>query len=150
MANSFYSVYEHIVFSTKHREDWLAPEIAPELHRYLGGSVKKEACLPLVVGGTTNHIHMLVRKKSTLASADLIKEIKRSSSEWLSNKGIAHGEFHWQDGYGAFSISYWDVQKIVAYIYNQEKHHQRKSWEVEFRQLLIKHGEPFDERYYLD
>ena len=90
------------------------PDIAPELHRYLGGSVKKQDCIPLIIGGTTNHVHMLVRTKSTLAPADLIKEIKRSSSEWLSKKGIACGYFHWQDGYGAFSISYWDVNKIVA------------------------------------
>ena len=150
MANSYYSVYEHIVFSTKHRMDWLFPEIAPEVHAYLGGGVRDWDCIPLIVGGTANHVHLLVRKKSTIASADLIKEIKRSSSAWLNERGVARGNFHWQDGYGAFSISYWDVDKIVKYISNQEAHHRRMNWEDEFRKLLVKHGVEFDERYYLD
>jgi len=150
MANSYYSVYEHIVFSTKHREPWLNHEISPQLHQYLGGSVNQQECQSLIVSGTSNHVHLLLRKKSTIASADLVKEIKRSSAAWLSSQGIAHGKFHWQDGFGAFSISCWDLEKIRSYILNQERHHQRMSWETEFRKLLIKHGETFDERYSLD
>lgn len=150
MANSYYSVYEHIVFSTKHRKHWLNPDLAPQLHQYLGGAVNRAGGHSLIVGGTSNHVHLLLRKKSTLASADLVKEIKRASSAWLSVQGVASGKFHWQDGFGAFSISYWDLEKIRSYILNQEKHHQRMSWEAEFRKLLIKHGEEFDERYAFD
>lgn len=123
MGGSYYSVYEHIVFSTKHREKLIHPEIAPELHTYMGGSINGQGCQSLIVGGTTNHVHMLLRKKSTLTSPDLIKEIKRSSSEWVNNKIKSHHKFHWQDGYGAFSVSYWDLEKIRSYILNQDTHH---------------------------
>jgi putative transposase len=150
MANSYYAVYEHIVFSTKRREHWLNPEISPELYQYMGGAVNHQGCHSLGVGGTSNHVHLLMRKKSALASADLIKEIKRASSQWLRTKGIAQGKFNWQDGFGAFSISYWDLEKIRAYIVNQDRHHQRMGWEDEIRKLLVKHGIEFDERYVLD
>ena len=150
MANSFFSDYKHIVFSTKHREHWLQPDIMPEVHRYLGGAIKEHGCIPLIVGGVTNHVHILARMKNDLLTKDLVKEIKRTSTNWLNAKGIAWGKFHWQDGYGAFSISYWDVEKIRAYIENQEEHHRRMTWEEELHKLLVKHGVEFDERYYLD
>ena len=150
MANSYYSVYEHIVFSTKERANVLTQEIRPQLFAYFAGALREQGCLPLIVGGMSNHVHMLVRKKSDLASSDLIRDIKRSSSKWLNSQRVAQGKFHWQDGYGAFSISHWDIQKIEIYIRNQETHHRRMSWEVEFRKLLIKHGVEFDEKYYLD
>lgn len=150
MANSYYSVYEHIVFSTKRRLDLLTPEIAPRLFAYMAGGFSEQGCFPMIVGGTANHVHMLIRKRSDMASADLIKEIKRASTNWLNEQRIVAGRFHWQDGYGAFSISYWDLEKIRTYIRNQEKHHQKMNWETEFRKLLVKHGVEFDERYYLD
>lgn len=149
MASSYYSVYEHIVFSTKNRQKLIHPEFAPELHTYMGGSINGQGCHSLIVGGTNNHVHLLLRKKSTLTTPDLIKEMKRSSSEWINTKYPSRFPFHWQDGYGAFSVSYWDLEKIRAYILNQDKHHQRMSWEKEFEKLLIKHGEEFNQ-YSLD
>jgi len=135
MANSYYSSYEHIVFSTKRRQNWLSLKIAPELHRYLGGAVKKQNCIPLIVGGMPNHIHMLVRKKSDLTSADLIKEIKRSSSEWLSARELLTANFIGRMAMEPFRSVIWDVDTIVQYITNQERHHASIPWEVEFKEI---------------
>lgn len=150
MANTYYSVYEHIVFSTKNRIRVFTPEIRRELFAYIAGGIKKQKCQALIVGGYWDHVHMLVHKRSTLLTSDLVKEIKRTSSKWLKEKGVAYGKFGWQIGYGAFSVSYWDLKKIIAYIKEQEKHHQRMKWEDEYRKLLKRHGVAFDERYYLD
>lgn len=150
MAHTYYAVYEHICFSTKNRVDALQGEFRAQAFQFLGGSVKSQGCILLIVGGMGDHVHLLVRKKSTLPTPDLVKEIKRTSSTWLSDKGVPEGRFHWQIGYGAFSISYWDVEKIRKYIDNQEQHHQKVDWATEYRKLLIKHGVEFDEQYYLD
>ncbi|MBN1866455.1 IS200/IS605 family transposase [Candidatus Sumerlaeota bacterium] len=150
MANSYYAVYEHIVFSTKERVNVLTQEIRPQLFGYFAGAIREQGCFPLIVGGMPNHVHLLLRKRSDLASSNLIRDIKRSSSKWLNTGRVIEGEFHWQDGYGAFSVSYWDLKKIEAYIRSQETHHRRMSWEVEFRKLSVKHGVEFDEKYYLD
>jgi len=128
----------------------LTPQIREELFPYLAKAIKNQGCQAIIVGGFYEHIHLLVHKKSTLLTSDLVKEIKRTSSMWLKEKGVAYGKFNWQIGYGAFSVSFWDLKKIVAYIKDQDKHHQEMKWEDEYRKLLKKHGIEFDERYYLD
>jgi putative transposase len=150
MANSYHAVYEHIVFSTKNRQPWLMADLRPDLFAYLAGAIKNQSCHPLLVGGFENHVHILLRRHATVLTPDLVKEIKRTSSQWLSGMGVARGRFHWQAGYGAFSVSYWDLEKIKRYVADQAEHHRKMSWEDEYRKLLIKHGVEFDERYFLD
>lgn len=150
MANTYYSVYEHIVFGTKSRMKVLTPQIREELFPYLAKAIRNQGCQAIIVGGFYEHIHLLVHKKSTLLTSDLVKEIKRTSSMWLKEKGVAYGKFSWQIGYGAFSVSFWDLNKIVSYIKDQDKHHQKMKWEDEYCKLLKKHGIDFDEKYYLD
>ena len=150
MANTYYSVYEHIVFSTKNRIRVFTPEIRKELFAYVAGAIKKQGCEVLVVGGFWDHVHILVHKRSTVLTSDLVKEVKRTSSKWLKEKGVAYGKFSWQIGYGAFSVSFWDVGKITTYIRDQEKHHEKMNWENEYRKLLKRHGVEFEEQYFLD
>jgi len=150
MANTYYAVYEHIAFSTKARVAALSDAIRPDLFAYLAGTLKNQGCFPLIIGGLSEHVHLLIRKRGTLLTSDLVKEIKRSSSIWLKKHGAACGKFSWQVGYGAFSVSYWDLEKIRVYIANQEEHHRHMTWEEEYRKLLKKHGVEFDERYFLD
>ena len=150
MANTYYSVYEHIVFSTKNRMRVFTPQIREKVFAYLSGAIKNQGCKALIVGGFWDHIHIVVHKRSTLLTGDLVKEIKRTSSKWLKEKGVAYGKFSWQIGYGAFSVSFWDLDKIIKYIKEQEKHHQKMRWEDEYRKLLKKHGIEYDERYFLE
>ncbi len=150
MANTYYAVYVHIVFSTKNRERWLSDRVCAELFPYLGGIVTHQKCLPITVGGYTNHVHILTRTRATTLVAEIVKEAKRGSTSWLNEHGVAYGKFSWQIGYGAFSVSYWDLEKVKLYIQNQKEHHKVMSWEEEYKKLLNKHGIDFDERYFLD
>jgi len=150
MGHTYYSVYEHIVFSTKHRMRVLSTEIQPELFAYLAGAVKNQGCKTLAVGGELEHVHLLVRKSNTLLTGDLVKEIKRTSSKWMKGKHITLRNFGWQTGYGAFSVSYSKLDDVNEYILKQAEHHAKSTWEEELRALLVKNGIEFDERYYLD
>jgi REP element-mobilizing transposase RayT len=149
-GHSFYHVFEHIVFSTKDRMALITPAVEKELHSYLAATIRNMGCECWKIGGRIEHVHILVRKSSTLLTPELIKEVKRSSSKWIKTKGEAWRDFHWQRGYGAFSVSYSLLENVRQYIVNQPKHHQNITWEDEFRALLIKNGIEFDERYFLD
>jgi REP element-mobilizing transposase RayT len=150
MGHSYYSCYEHLVFSTKHRVNYFTADFEPEVFAFLASTTRDLDCPSLIVGGHRNHVHLLVRKGKDILSKNLIKEIKRLSSVWMKERDPKLADFFWQEGYGAFSVSYSEIPKVTQYIRNQEKHHSRMKWEVEFRTLLVKNGVEFDERYYLD
>lgn len=121
-----------------------------ELFAYLAASVRNQGYTCLIVGGQTDHVHLLVGTSPTLLTADMVKEIKRSSSVWIKGKGAQYGDFSWQSGYGAFAVSYSNLQAVTKYIANQDQHHHAMSWDDELRTLLEKHGIEFDEMYFLD
>ena len=150
MGHTYYAVYEHITFSTKHRQRIIDNRIQAELFPYLAAAVRNQGCQCLIVGGQPEHVHILAGMSSTLLTADLVKEIKRTSSIWIKGKGADYRRFSWQAGYGAFSVSCSNLKKVTSYIANQDEHHHGMTWEEEFRGLLIRHGIQFDERYYLD
>src|SRR5262249_31114034 len=144
-------IYLHIVYSTKHRHPFLRePALRAEVHKCLGGICRNLDSPSLGVGGIEDHVHILCRLSRTLTVADLVRELKRDSSKWLKTKGQELADFHWQDGYGAFSISPGHVEAVVAYVANQEEHHRRASFQDEFRRLLKKYAVEHDERHVWD
>jgi REP element-mobilizing transposase RayT len=148
MSQSLAQVYLHIVFSTKNRQPLLQdPTLLEETHKLLGGICNKLDCPVIRVGGIADHVHILYRFGRTLSIADLIKELKRESSLWVKTRSPALDDFHWQSGYGAFSISPGHVEAVKEYIANQAEHHQRLSFQDEFRRLLKKYGLTWDERF---
>jgi REP element-mobilizing transposase RayT len=118
------------------------------LHAYLGGTCNNLGCSVLRVGGVADHVHILCRFGRTLSVADLVKELKRESSQWLKPK--VSRDFYWQSGYGVFSISPAHVEPLRDYIANQEEHHREKTFQEEFRDLLRRYGLEWDERYVWD
>jgi putative transposase len=151
MSQSLAQIYLHIVFSTKERMPLLADQsIHEEMQSILGGGCNKLECPVLRVGGVEDHVHILCRLGRTIAVADLVKELKRESSLWVKSKWPALAGFHWQKGYGAFSISPKHVEPLRGYIDNQEAHHRKESFQDEFRRLLVKYGLDWDERYVWD
>ena len=150
MPQSLSNVILHTVFSTKGRVPYLADsDLREDLHRYLGGVAKTLQCQPLIVGGVADHVHLLTTLSRTITIADLVKEVKRNSSRWLHEQ-CSCGDFRWQGGYGAFSVSASQLAAVQTYIDAQAAHHQRMSFQEEFRSLLHKHGVKFDERYVWD
>jgi REP element-mobilizing transposase RayT len=127
-----------------------AKDLREELFRYLGGTSNGLGCPIVRVGGFIDHVHLLCRLGRTITIADLVKELKRESSLWIKPKSPALEEFHWQNGYGAFSVSPSHVDALRAYIDNQEEHHRVDTFQDEFRRLLRKYHLEWDERYVWD
>jgi putative transposase len=151
MPQSLAQIYLHVIFSTKQRAPFLK-EIAfrRRVHAYLAGICKKLACPTLIVGGVEDHAHILCRLGKNIEVATLLRDLKRDSSKWIKVERPQLSEFHWQSGYGAFSVSPGHIGALVNYIARQVEHHQRESFQDEFRRLCAKYGVAMDERYVWD
>ncbi len=147
MPQSYTCLHYHLVFGTKHREPTITPDIRQRLWEYLGGAVRGEGGIAILVGGMADHVHLLVTLRQDQAVSDLLRQIKSNSSGWIHDTFPAASAFRWQNGYGAFSVSHSQIEVVKRYIANQERHHKRRSFEDEFRALLVRHGIEFDERY---
>ena len=151
MPQSLANVVIHTVFSTKSREPFLAElELRSDLHAYLAGIVKTLNCNPIKIGGISDHVHLLTTLSRTISIADMVKEVKRVSTNWTKAKSDVPSGFHWQSGYAAFSVAQSDVEEVQTYIDRQEDHHRRVSFQEEYRRLLETHQVEFDERYVWD
>lgn len=150
MPQSLAQILVHLVFSTKNREALLADDIRDELHAYIGGIVENQKGTLLKAGSVADHIHLLIAMPRTCAPADLVQEIKTGSSKWLKTKGSQYANFHWQGGYGIFSISPSHRPALENYIRNQAAHHRRVIFQEEYRHLLQKYTIQYDERYVWD
>src|SRR5262249_22763184 len=140
MSQSLAQIYLHSVFSTKNRSPFLKDEtFRASLHAYLAGICKNLESPALIIGGVEDHIHLLTRHSKNLSVAIFIREIKRSSSKWVKQERRELADFHWQAGYGAFSVSPSHVSVLTDYIRNQEQHHQRCTFQDEFRRLCKKY-----------
>jgi REP element-mobilizing transposase RayT len=148
MSQSLVQIYLHIVFSTKHRQPFLSePVFRSRVHAYLAGICKNLDSPSLLTGGVADHVHILCRLSKTGDVSSLIRDLKRDSTKWIKEENLQLTEFHWQQGYGAFSISPGHVDPLKQYIANQEAHHKTESFQDEFRRLCRKYGVAIDERY---
>lgn len=151
MPQSLARVLIHTVFSTQGREPvFHDAAFRAEVHAYLGGCAKTLDCLPLQIGGVADHVHLLTTLSRTLSIAEFVKEVKRVSTKWIQERGGPFAKFHWQAGYGCFSVSESNVEAVRRYIANQEAHHQKRSFQDEFRELLRRHAQTWDEQYVWD
>jgi putative transposase len=150
MGQSLVKNYIHIVFSTKHRQPLIQPSVEDELHRYLGGICNSLECFVIIVGGYTDHIHILCLLSKKITLIKLVEKLKSHSSKWIKSKGEEYVDFYWQNGYGAFSVDPLDVDTVIEYIKNQHTHHGSLSFQNEYRNLLNKFNIEYDERYVWD
>jgi putative transposase len=151
MPQSLSVVYLHLVFSTKDRRPFLRdPILRGEMHAWLGGASRELGCPSVLVGGVEDHVHILARLGRTISQADWVKELKRTSSIWIKEHDRNSRDFAWQAGYGVFSVSASNREAVRDYIARQEEHHLKQSYQDEYRFLLKKHGEEWDERYVWD
>lgn len=120
------------------------------MHSYLATVLRTHDCFTLEVGGCDDHIHALFALSRNYSIAQIVKEIKRTSSAWIKTLERRYSKFHWQNGYGAFSVSQSHVAQLQNYILRQEQHHQRKTFQDEFRAFLKKYQIEYDERYVWD
>jgi len=147
MANTYHSLHYHLIFSTKNRVACLTPEIEQRVWAYLGGVARKHNMTALQIGGFDDHIHALVMAPPTIAPSQIAQYIKGDSSKWIHETFPELGDFAWQEGYGAFTVSKSNLESVVAYTQKQREHHQKRSFQDEYREFLKNNGIAFDERY---
>jgi putative transposase len=150
MGQSLVNIFVHIIFSTKNREQFISPAIENELFAFLGNECQKLDCKPIKIGGHYDHVHILCRMSKQVSIVALLKAIKAHSSIWIKTKGDLLDSFYWQDGYGAFSVSETDLDKVSAYIENQHEHHSKHTFQEEYRAILKRYNVDYDERYVWD
>lgn len=147
MAHTFTNLLTHVVFSTSGRAPYLVDEIRSDAHAYVGGILRELKAIPIAIGGTSDHVHLLTRLPTELTIADCMRVVKTNSSKWIKERWPERRAFAWQAGYGAFSVSESNRLTVIRYIQNQAQHHQRISYQDEFLALLKRHDVEFDERY---
>lgn len=151
MPQSLAKILIHSVFSTKDRQPFLRDQtLRIETHCYLGGILSNLDCQPIIVGGVEDHVHMLFALARTRDIAEVVKEVKRGSSLWIKERCAGLSMFHWQNGYGAFSIGFSQIPDAKQYIAAQEEHHRRISFQDEYRAFLHRYEIEYDEQFVWD
>jgi len=138
-----------IVFSTKHKEPVLEKETRPELFKYIWGILNKSNCHLYRINGVEDHLHIVTHLHPSVSLADLVKNIKIASSGFIKDNGIFKNFNGWQDGYGAFTYSVKEKNRLIEYVKNQEDHHKIFTFREEYIELLNEHEIEFDEKYLL-
>jgi REP element-mobilizing transposase RayT len=150
MANTYTYLLYHIIFSTKYRKKDIHGALKDIIYEFISNKMQEKSSSIISIGGISDHIHILALLPSKLSISDIVKEIKAGSSHYINSNNIVCDHFEWQRGYAAFSVSKSVQDKIIAYIENQEKHHEKMDFKDELVNLLQKHGVAFDEKFLLD
>ncbi len=151
MAQSLARLWTHLIFSTKNGFPFLSDQtIRQGMHSYLATVLRTHDCETLIVGGVADHVHALFALSRNYSIAQIVKEIKRTSSSSIKQASPALRKFHWQNGYGAFSVSQSNLDRVIRYIETQEQHHRKVTFQDEYREFLKKYKIEYDERYVWD
>ena len=150
MPQSLSRVILHVVFSTKDRQPWLDRDIRPRVHAYLATLCRDFQTEVFDVGGVADHVHIVSTLPRTISQADLVEKTKTASSKWIKEIDSRYRSFFWQRGYSAFSVSPSQLNALRKYVKTQERHHRKRTFQDEYRELLRKHGIAYNEQYVWD
>ncbi len=146
MSSTYLNLHYHIVFATKGRVSLIDTSWRSRLHEYLGGTIQGLEGFPEGIGGIADHVHILARLKATHCLAEIMRELKKSSSTWI-HKEIGERNFAWQEGYAAFTVSSNSIDAVRKYIAGQEEHHRIRSSQEELLEMLRKAGIEYNPKY---
>lgn len=138
MARTFSQIYIQYVFTVKGRENLLLKPWRDEVFKYIAGVIKGKDQKPIIVNGMADHVHVFVGLKPSMPVADLVRDIKNNSSNFINEQKYLRGKFSWQEGYGAFSYAHSQIENVYQYIANQEEHHRKKTFREEYMDFLHK------------
>ncbi len=150
MGNTYTKVHIHIIFVVKYRLGLIGEQWKHELYKYIAGIIQKQKHKLIIINGVADHLHILIGLRPHQSLAELVQDLKGSSSKWINEKKYLKIKFAWQEGYGAFSYSQSHLSKVIAYIKNQEKYHQITSFSDEYKGFLKAFEIKYDERYLLN
>ncbi|HEY2342513.1 MAG TPA: IS200/IS605 family transposase, partial [Chthoniobacteraceae bacterium] len=138
MSSTHHALIYHFIFGTKHQEPTIRRDWRDRLHAFLGGCVNTLGGVPIIVGGVSDHVHLLVSLDPSHVIKDVLRDVKRKSSEWI-HTDLSERGFGWQDGYGAFTVSIAQRETVRSYIARQEEHHRIQSFRNEYVEFLERH-----------
>jgi REP element-mobilizing transposase RayT len=144
---TYTQIIYQIVIGTKFREKVLTKNNREELFKFINGILQNKKCVLYQVNGVEDHIHIVTHIHPSVALASLVKDIKLACSLYIKENNLFPHFRGWQDGYGAFTYSMKEKDRLIAYVKNQEEHHRQKSFMQEYKKLLIKHNIHFEEKY---
>ncbi len=150
MANTYSQIYIQVIFAVQGRQNLLPLKNKDELHKYIAGIVRNKIQYLLRINSVQDHVHILLSLKPDIALSDLVRDIKTNTSRFINNKGWLKGKFNWQEGFGAFSYSHSQLERVIRYIDMQEEHHRRQTFKDEYCALLEKFQVNFDPKYLFD
>ena len=150
MPRSFFQMYGHLIFSTKNRINYLDDNIRPRLHSYMATIFRNMGCPYVHVGGAEDHIHVLFDIGKTNLLINIVREVKKDTSKFIKNIDTKYQDFYCQNGYGLFSVSPANKEKVINYIDAQMAHHKTMSFQEEFCAYLKKYNINYDEKHIWD
>jgi REP element-mobilizing transposase RayT len=136
------------VFRTKNSAPSISQDHTDQLYAYIGGIIKNKNSHLYQINGTENHLHIITDLHPSIALSDFMRELKVSTSMWMKDKSLFPKFEGWSDGYGSFTCSYMDLGNLIDYLKNQQEHHKKKTFEEEYRNLIMQSGIKIDEKYF--
>ena len=128
MPSAYSNLIYHLIFSTKHREPLITPQLQKELYPYIAGILQGQESHLLEIGGIHNHVHLLIRLDPVISVSEIVRLVKANSSKWANERSTRDGRFGWQRGYGAFTVSVSQLNAVRQYVINQEEHHRSRTF----------------------
>lgn len=150
MSNTFSQIHLQIVFAVKHRNSLILESWEHKLHRYITGIVQNKGQKMLSINGVPDHIHFLIGLRPECRISDLVREVKKSSTEMVNEYKLTPYHFQWQQGYGAFSYNKSSIHSVCNYIENQKEHHRKTTFKEEYINLLKEFEIDYKEEYLFD
>jgi len=147
MANTYHQIYLQFVFAVKYREALIHKSWKSELQAVIGNLINETGCKTINVNGMEDHIHCFLGLKPVVPIPELMKTVKAKSSKYINDHHLTRARFEWQKGYGVFSYSHSHIGRVYKYIANQEEHHKKQTFRVEYLKTLEEYGVSFDEKY---
>jgi REP element-mobilizing transposase RayT len=147
MPGTFSQIYIQTVFAVRNRECLIRPFWEEELYKYITGVIQNKGQKMLQLNGMPDHIHFLIGMKPSCCLSDLVREIKKSSTDFVNEGNFIRSKFHWQEGFGAFSYSHSSLNDVIGYIQLQKEHHRNLSFKDEYLSLLASFEIEFKEEY---
>ena len=147
MPGTFSQIYIQTVFAVKGRENLLNKAWRSEVFKYMTGIIKNKGQKPIIINGVTDHVHLFIGMKPSMALADLMRDVKNNSTNFINENRWLPGKFRWQEGYGAFSYSHSQIDKVYRYILHQDEHHKKRTFREEYLEFLDRYEIPYEERF---
>ena len=147
MANTYSQLYVHIVFAVKGRQNLISKNKKDKIEKYITGIVTKRNQKLLAIYCMPDHTHILISLRPSISISDMVRDIKAGSSGFINEQRLMPVKFHWQEGFGAFSVSQGHVKKVIDYILNQESHHHQRSFKEEYKSILEEYEIEYQDQF---